>query len=289
MPVAGICFQAMRKSLLVLCAAASIGVGIVAVANALAGPVGATKSTRAAAPSPATVKGRYETVSVAQWWLLESGPRGRSLVIEYRQGDSCAFPATATVRETSTAIRVALRQPVYLPGPGEGCLDDLKFSRLTVILHSAIAGRHVIQPDADGARPPVLGRRAAARSPRHRTLTCRRDSRPTTSRLSCDRSRSWHRGNASIPPSRPTGARDRCSPPLRWRRASLRSIRLAGAPQQDPRPAVALGLHPTATPAPEHGLVEAPVLASGDISSNRPDPESDTPARPVAAVTAASR
>jgi hypothetical protein len=97
-------------------------------------------------------------VAVTQWWLLEAGPRARSLVIEYRQGDSCSFPATATVRETSIAIRVALRQPVYLPGPGEGCLDYLKFSRLTVTLHSAVAGRHVVQP-ASGrfqVRPRVI-------------------------------------------------------------------------------------------------------------------------------------
>lgn len=153
----------MRKSIVVLGATASLGAGIVAVANALPGRAGAPKSVRAQAPAPppAPVTGHFENVAVPHWWLLEVGPHARSLVIEYLQGDGCSLPATPTVRESSTAIHITLRQRVFIPGPGESCTDEAKFSRLSVTLRSAVAGRHVAQPSPArsgqyAVRPSIL-------------------------------------------------------------------------------------------------------------------------------------
>ena len=131
-----------------LSAIASVGAATVAGANAVSGAVGAPKAAGAQAlsPPPPPMTGRYETVSVPQWWLLEAGPQARSLVIGYLQGDGCSLPASATVHESATSIRITLRQRVFIPGPGEGCTDEAKYSRLTVALRSTIAGRHVAQP-----------------------------------------------------------------------------------------------------------------------------------------------
>jgi hypothetical protein len=137
----------VRRSVTVVAAIVVIGAGVVAVADALPGPVGAARLVRVRASLvPGSVGGRSKTVAVREWWLLGTGPRARSLLIEYPQGDECSSPAGATVRESQTMIRIVLRQRVYLPRAGEACTDELAISRLTVSLRSAVAGRHVIQP-----------------------------------------------------------------------------------------------------------------------------------------------
>ncbi len=52
----------------------------------------------------------------------------------------------ATLRASRSVLRIQLRQRVYMPGPGEGCTNELEISRLVVPLYAAVDGRHVEQP-----------------------------------------------------------------------------------------------------------------------------------------------
>ena len=84
---------------------------------------------------------RTTTTTNDPWWILETGPGARSLVIGYRAAECATQPGRAQLGETGSEVRISIVQRVLIHPAA--CSDVLQLGRVTVALRRPLAGRVV--------------------------------------------------------------------------------------------------------------------------------------------------
>jgi hypothetical protein len=116
--------------------------GTVATLSFAGGPFLEADISAQPAPSGcATSSDTRTTTTNDPWWILETGPGSRSLVIGYRGAECATQPGRAQLGETGSEVRIGVVQRV-LSHPA-ACTDVLQLGRVTVALRRPLAGRVV--------------------------------------------------------------------------------------------------------------------------------------------------